>query len=155
MEVFNITIGNPILSPFLDTFALSPLNIDTACFKNSKNPGYLDISRRNFKPSFIKTNVFETDISDHHIKIFTTIKLHFTRESPTTKYCRDCRKFDIGYVRCKKVQLYLFFGLIIVFLLLREVSAERLHPIFRHFINNLKNIVQCNGTLDEIRVITW
>ena len=33
----------------------------------------------------MKTNVFETGISDHH------------RESPKTKYYRDYRKFDIDY----------------------------------------------------------
>ena len=32
------TIRNPILSQFLDTFALSPLNTDPTCFKNSKDP---------------------------------------------------------------------------------------------------------------------
>ena len=44
----------------------------------------------------MKTNVFETGISDHH-KISTIMKLHFTRDSPQTKYYRDYRKFDIDY----------------------------------------------------------
>ena len=35
MRDFNMTTSNPILSQFLDTFALSPLNIDPICFKNS------------------------------------------------------------------------------------------------------------------------
>ena len=37
MGDFNMTTSNPILSQFLDTFALSPLNIDPTCFKNSKH----------------------------------------------------------------------------------------------------------------------
>ena len=45
----------------------------------------------------MKTNVFETGISDHHKMISTIMKLHFTRESPKTKYHRDYRKFDIDY----------------------------------------------------------
>ena len=45
----------------------------------------------------MKTNVFETGISDLYKMISTTMKLHFTRESPKTKYYRDCRKFDIDY----------------------------------------------------------
>ena len=97
MGDFNMTTSNPILSQFLDTFALSPLNIDPNCFKNSKNPSCIDLLLTNFKHSVMKTNVFETGISDHHKTIFTIMKLHFTRESPKTKYYRDYRKFDIDY----------------------------------------------------------
>ena len=97
MGDFNITTNNPILSQFLDTFALSPLNNDPTCFKNSKNPSCIDLLLTNFKPSFMKTNNFETGISDHHKMISTIMKLHFTRESPKTKYYRDYRKFDIDY----------------------------------------------------------
>ena len=97
MGDFNMTTSNPILSQFLDTFALSPLNIDPTCFKNSKNPSCIDLLLTNFKPSFMKTNNFETGISDHHKMISTIMKLHFSRESPKTKYHRDDRKFDIDY----------------------------------------------------------
>ena len=93
----NMTTSNPILRQFLDTFALLPLNIDPTCFKNSKNPSCIDVLVTNFKPSIIKTNVFETGISDHHKMISTIMKLHFTRESSKTKYHRDYRKFDIDY----------------------------------------------------------
>ena len=97
MGDFNITTSNPVLSHFLDMFALSPLNINPTCFKNSKNPSCIDLLLTNFKPSFMKTNIFETGISDHHKMISTIMKLHFTRESPKTKYYRDYRKFDIDY----------------------------------------------------------
>ena len=46
----------------------------SASFQNSKNPSCINILRKNFKisNSFMKTNVFETGISDHHkmISIF-------------------------------------------------------------------------------------
>ena len=77
--------SNPILSQFLDTFAVSPLNIDPTCFKNSKNPSCIDLLLTNTKPNFTKTNVFETGISDHHKITSTIMKLHFTRKSPKTK----------------------------------------------------------------------
>ena len=32
-----MTASNSILSQLLDTFVLSPLNIDSTCFKNSKD----------------------------------------------------------------------------------------------------------------------
>ena len=85
---FLCSTSNPILSLFWDTFALSPLNIDPICFKNSRNPSCMDLLLTNFKPSFMNTNVFETGISDHHKMISTIMKLHFTRESPKAKYYR-------------------------------------------------------------------
>ena len=97
MGDLNMTTSNPILSKFLDRFALSSLNIDPTCFKNSKNPSCIDLFLTYFKPSFMKTNVFETVISDHHKMITTIMKLHFTTESSKTKYYRDYRKFDIDY----------------------------------------------------------
>ena len=66
MGDFNMTTSNPVLSQFLDTFALSPLNISPTCSKNSKNPNCIDLLLTNFKPSFMKTNIFETSISGHH-----------------------------------------------------------------------------------------
>ena len=45
----------------------------------------------------MKTNVFETETSDHHKMISTIMKLDLTRESRKTKYYRDYRKFDIDY----------------------------------------------------------
>ena len=81
----------------MDTFALSPLNINPTCFKNSKNSSCIDLLLRNVKPSFMKTNVFETGISDNHKIISTIMKLHFTRESSKTKYYQHNRKFDIDY----------------------------------------------------------
>ena len=96
---FNMTTSNPILSQFLNTFALSPLNIYSTCFKNSKNPSFIDLLLTNFKLSFMKTNVFETGISDHHKMISTITKLHFIKECSKTYYYRDYHKFDIDYFR--------------------------------------------------------
>ena len=61
----NLTTSNPILR-FLDTFALSSLTIDPTCFKNSKSSRCINFLLTNFKPSFMKINVFETSISDHN-----------------------------------------------------------------------------------------
>ena len=98
MGDFNTITSNPILSQFLIKFALSHLNIDTTCFKNSKNPSCIDPLLTNFNPSFMKTNVFETVISDHH-KMISIMKLNFNSESPKTKFYRDHRKFDTDYFR--------------------------------------------------------
>ena len=79
--------------------AISTLNIDRTCFRNSKSLSCIDLLLTNFKPSFMKTNDFETGISDNHKMISIIMKLHVARESPKTKYYRDYRKFDIDYLR--------------------------------------------------------
>ena len=53
MGDFNMATSNPILSLFLDTFALSPLNVAPTCLKNSKNPNFIDLLLRNFKPTIL------------------------------------------------------------------------------------------------------
>ena len=59
--------SNPNLSQFLDTFTPSPFNIDPTCFKDLQNPSCIDLPwLTNFKPSFMKTNVFETCIFANH-----------------------------------------------------------------------------------------
>ena len=79
-----MTTSNPILSQCLDTFALSPLNIDSTCFKNLKNPSCIVLLLTNFKHSFMKTNVFETGISDHHKMIVSEIfNTHFINITKT------------------------------------------------------------------------
>ena len=88
-----MTVSNPNLNHFLDTFALSLLNIDQTCVKNTKNLSCIDLFLTNSKPSFMKTNIFETGISDHHRMISAMMKLHFTRESPKTKYNQTNQTF--------------------------------------------------------------
>ena len=78
--------SNQIRVQFFNKFALSSLNIDPICFKNLKNPSCIDPLLTNFKSGFMKTNTFETGISDHHKIIFTIIKHHFRRETPNTKF---------------------------------------------------------------------
>ena len=80
-----MTTGNPILSPFLDTIALSPLK-SIQLVLSLKNPSCIDLLLRSFKPSFMKRNVLETGIYENGKMISSIIKLHVTRESPKTKY---------------------------------------------------------------------
>ena len=74
---FNMTISDPIQN----TFSRSHLNIDPTCFKNSKNRSCIDLLLTNFKPSFMKTSVFETGIFGHHKMLSHMMKLHLLRKS--------------------------------------------------------------------------
>ena len=58
MGNFDMTTSNPILSQFLGTCALSPLNVDPNCFKNLKNPSCIDLLLTNFKPCVMRANLF-------------------------------------------------------------------------------------------------
>ena len=83
-----MTTSNPVQSQFSDTFTISPLNVNPNYFKNPN----INFLLSNFKASLMKTNDFETGISDHHKMISTIIKLHITRESPkknTTETTRN------------------------------------------------------------------
>ena len=46
-----MTTSNSILNQFLDTFALSPINVNPTCFKNSKNSSCIDLL---WKQTFLK-----------------------------------------------------------------------------------------------------
>ena len=82
-------------------------SLETIISKLSNSyPSCIDLLLTNLKPNFTITNVFETGISDHHKMISTVMKLHFTLESPTTKYYWDYRKFDIDYFRSELSQRY-------------------------------------------------
>ena len=97
MGDFNVSLSNWNLSQLLGFFAISSLNINPFYFRNSQNPTCSDLLLTNFKFSLMKTNAFETGISDHHKMTSTITKLHFTSESPKTKYYRDYSKLDIDY----------------------------------------------------------
>ena len=98
MGDFNMTTSNPILNQFLDTSDFYSLNVYPICLKNSKNPSCIDLLVTNFKSSFMKTNDFETGISDYQKMISTAVKLQFKMECPKTKYYQDYCKFDIDYL---------------------------------------------------------
>ena len=52
---------------------------------------------KKFKPTFMKTSIFETGIFDNHKMISSLMKLQFTRKSSKTKSYREYVKFDIDY----------------------------------------------------------
>ena len=93
----------------------------------------------------MKTNIFETGISDHHKMISTIMKLHFTRESPKTKYYRDYRKFDIDYFSSELSR-----QLDSVFCSIKEnVDCEEFNE-FSRFHEVLLNLLKVDFTLGGI-----
>ena len=98
---FSMNTSNPILAQLLDTFVLSHSVISPTCLRNSKYPCCINLLLANLKPSFMKTKIFETGISDHYKMISTFTRLHFKRESYKTRYYRDYREFNIDYFSSK------------------------------------------------------
>ena len=87
---------------------------------------------------FMKTSNFETGISDHNKMISTIMKLHFTRESPKTKYYQDYRKFDIDYFSSElSRQLNSVFCPIKENVDYEELNDfSRFHRVFLNLLNN-------------------
>ena len=71
------------------------------CFKGDGG-SRIDLIIKNSKFLFIKTNPFETGLSDHHHMIYTILKTKFEKFEPKKSIYRNFKqydggKFDIGY----------------------------------------------------------
>ena len=70
---FNMTPNNPKLGELIDDHELCTLISEPICFKNI-NPTCIDNFVTNKKTRFMKTQTFETGVSDHHKLIGTMLK---------------------------------------------------------------------------------
>ena len=86
--------SNPFIPPPTPFFSAKPQQlIQQTLLSLSDNCEDIDSdSSFDNDGSFSNENKF-----DHHKIISTIMKRHFTRESPKTKYYRNCSKFDVDY----------------------------------------------------------
>ena len=64
------------------------------CFKDDGG-SCIDLLITNSKFSFMKTNSFETGLSDHHHMIYTILKTKFEKFEPKKLIYRNLKQFDI------------------------------------------------------------
>ena len=64
------------------------------CFKGDGGLR-IDLLITNSKFSFMKTNSFETGLSDHHHMIYTILKTKFEKFEPKKLIYRNLKQFDI------------------------------------------------------------
>ena len=82
------------MSSFCDTFDLTSLIKEPACYKNPDNPSCIDLILTNKPLSFQNSCVAETGLSDFHRMILTVTKMTFQKLKPRVISCRDYKHFN-------------------------------------------------------------
>ena len=90
---FNAEPQTPVLENFMKTHGLYNHMKTKTCWKSS-NGSCIDLILSNKKFSFKNTGAVETHLSDHHLLIYTVLKVNFTKLSPKRYHYRDYKNFD-------------------------------------------------------------
>ena len=80
------------MSEFLSVCSLRNIVKLKTCFKNLKNPSFIDIILANHLRSFQDSSVFKTRLSDFHKLTTTLLKQYFTKLKPKVVNYRYYRK---------------------------------------------------------------
>ena len=83
---------NPKLASFMNSFNLYNLIKSNTCFKG--NGSCIDLILTNRKYCFKHTSTFETELSDHHLLIYSMLKVTFKKEEAKQFIYRDYKNFD-------------------------------------------------------------
>ena len=86
-------IENHNLKNFICSFDLENLMDSPTCCK-SINPNCIDLNLTNKKNHFVKSTMFETDLSDHHKLTTTMLRKTITKSNFKNMFYRDYKRFD-------------------------------------------------------------
>ena len=73
-EEFNSEINDKCMNVFCESYNLSSLIRESACYKNPENPSSIDLFLTNSPNSFQNSSVVETGLSDFHRMVVTVMK---------------------------------------------------------------------------------
>ena len=90
---FNIEAENKVMKEFLQEHTFYSMMKQNTCFKGDGGL-CIDLLITNSKFSFMKTNSFETGLSDHHHMIYTILKTKFEKFEPKKLTYRNFKQFD-------------------------------------------------------------
>ena len=90
---FNSPVSE-ITSKFCQTYNLCNLITEPTCYKNPNNPSSIDVILTNRKNTFENSTTIETELSDHHKMIFTTLKSKFKWKDLKVVNFRCYNNFD-------------------------------------------------------------
>ena len=85
---FKIEVENKVMKSFLQEHTFYNIMKQNTCFK-SDGGSCIDLLITNSKFSFMKTNSFETGLSDHHHMIYTILKTKFEKFKPKKSIYRN------------------------------------------------------------------
>ena len=78
---FNVEAENKVMKDFLQVHTFYNMMKQNTCFKGDGG-SCIDLLITSSKFSFMKTNSFETGLSDHHHMIYTILKTKFEKFEP-------------------------------------------------------------------------
>ena len=90
---FNIEAENKAMKDFLQERTFYNMMKPNTCFKGDGG-SYIDLLITNSKFSFMKTNSFESSLSDHHHIIYTILKTKFEKFEPKKLIYRNFKQFN-------------------------------------------------------------
>ena len=82
LDDFDVQENETIFSEFLNAYNAKNIVKNKTCFKSIENLSCVDLIITDKPGSLQHTNVFETDISDHHKLVSTVMKAKLTNTSP-------------------------------------------------------------------------
>ena len=85
---FEIEVENKVMKSFLQKHTFYNIMKQNTCFKGDGG-SCIDLLITNSKFSFMKTNSFETGLSDHHHMIYTILKTKFEKFKPKKSIYRN------------------------------------------------------------------
>ena len=95
---FNEEISHPYMSTFITSFSLHSLILKPTCFKSTRGR-CIDLILTNKNRSFMKSNSFETGLSDYHELIYTMFKTSYIKLKPKIINYRSFRHFTVEEFR--------------------------------------------------------
>ena len=98
MGDFNEESSQTHMNNFMSNYNLYNLIKRPTCYKSSEGR-CIDLILTNKNRSFLKTNSFETGISDHHHLIYTMFKTTYDKSPPHIVHYRSYRNFSVDNFR--------------------------------------------------------
>ena len=95
LDDFNMEAENKVNKDFLQDHTFYNKMKQNTCFKGDGG-SCIDLLIANSKFSFMKTNPFETGLSDHHHMIYTILKTKFVKFEPKKSTYRNLKQCDSG-----------------------------------------------------------
>ena len=101
---FNVSIDDPHMESFCESYRFKSLIKDPTCFKNPESPSCIDLILTNNPYSFQNSWVIETGLSDFYKMIVSVMKTTFQKLKPRIVQYRDYTHFSNDNFRKKLLE---------------------------------------------------
>ena len=101
---FNVSIDDPHIESFCESYRFKSLIKDPTCFKNPESPSCIDLILTNNPYSFQNSWVIETGLSDFYKMIVSVMKTTFQKLKPRIVQYRDYTQFSNDNFRKKLME---------------------------------------------------